>query len=82
MPAPATAATTPAAAPPKRICCACPETRKPRDECVMMHGEESCFRACTIITYICLLPLRPMIPLIATSGQEHSVSAERCSKRD
>ena len=34
--------------------------------------------ACTIITYICLLPLRPTIPLIATSGQEHSVSAERC----
>ena len=27
---------------PKRICCACPETRKPRDECTMMHGEEKC----------------------------------------
>ena len=27
---------------PKRICCACPETRKPRDECTMMYGEEKC----------------------------------------
>lgn len=25
-----------------RICCACPETKKPRDECVMMNGEENC----------------------------------------
>jgi len=35
-----TAESTPA--PPKRICCACPETRKPRDECVTHHGEENC----------------------------------------
>ena len=25
-----------------KICCACPETRKPRDECTMMYGEEKC----------------------------------------
>jgi len=24
----------------KKICCSCPETRKPRDECVVMFGEE------------------------------------------
>jgi len=24
----------------KKICCSCPETRKPRDECVVLHGEE------------------------------------------
>jgi len=23
-------------------CCACPETRKPRDECIMENGEENC----------------------------------------
>ncbi len=28
-------------APPKP-CCACPETRKARDECVLFNGEESC----------------------------------------
>ena len=25
-----------------RICCACPETRKVRDECVVKYGEEAC----------------------------------------
>ena len=25
-----------------RICCACPDTRKIRDECVMHNGEEQC----------------------------------------
>mgnify|MGYP002261644103 CR=1 FL=1 len=25
-----------------RICCACPDTRKDRDECVMHKGEEGC----------------------------------------
>ncbi len=25
-----------------KICCACPETRKARDECVLLHGEEEC----------------------------------------
>ena len=31
--------------PPKpkcKICCACPETRKVRDECVIENGEEKC----------------------------------------
>lgn len=23
-------------------CCACPETKKPRDECIMEKGEENC----------------------------------------
>lgn len=23
-------------------CCACPETKKPRDECIMQKGEENC----------------------------------------
>jgi len=23
-------------------CCACPETRKPRDECIAAKGEENC----------------------------------------
>ena len=23
-------------------CCACPETKKPRDECIMEKGEEHC----------------------------------------
>eukprot|EP00965_Chrysotila_dentata_P252880 6210927-Pleurochrysis_carterae.AAC.1 len=32
------------AAPPKRICCACPETRKLRDECIANQGEEHCER--------------------------------------
>ena len=27
---------------PKKICCACPDTRKPRDECVVMNGEDKC----------------------------------------
>lgn len=27
---------------PLKICCACPNTRKPRDECVIMHGEDNC----------------------------------------
>eukprot|EP00967_Tisochrysis_lutea_P075636 scaffold101977_cov40-Tisochrysis_lutea.AAC.4 len=37
-------APTPAAdeKPKLKICCACPETRKPRDECVVEKGEEQC----------------------------------------
>lgn len=37
-----------AAAPPfeskpkKKICCACPETKKLRDECIVQHGEDAC----------------------------------------
>lgn len=26
----------------KKICCACPETRKPRDECVVKFEEKNC----------------------------------------
>lgn len=26
----------------KKICCSCPETKKPRDECIVMKGEENC----------------------------------------
>ncbi|KAE8678087.1 Cytochrome c oxidase copper chaperone [Hibiscus syriacus] len=38
------AKTTPAAEskPKKKICCACPETKKLRDECIVEHGEEAC----------------------------------------
>ena len=25
-----------------KICCACPDTRKDRDECILHHGEEGC----------------------------------------
>ncbi|GFP79682.1 cytochrome c oxidase copper chaperone 1 [Phtheirospermum japonicum] len=28
--------------PKKRICCACPDTKKLRDECVVEHGESAC----------------------------------------
>ncbi|KAL3677549.1 hypothetical protein R1sor_027497 [Riccia sorocarpa] len=28
--------------PKKKICCACPTTKKLRDECMVMHGEEAC----------------------------------------
>ena len=30
------------AAPKKKMCCACPETKQARDECVALHGEEAC----------------------------------------
>ena len=26
----------------KKICCSCPDTKKLRDECVVMKGEENC----------------------------------------
>lgn len=28
--------------PKKRICCACPDTKKLRDECIVEHGESAC----------------------------------------
>ena len=28
--------------PKKKMCCACPETKKDRDECVILNGEEAC----------------------------------------
>jgi cytochrome c oxidase assembly protein subunit 17 len=27
---------------PKRICCACPETKLERDQCIIQNGEEAC----------------------------------------
>eukprot|EP00051_Salpingoeca_urceolata_P016152 m.213250 g.213250 ORF g.213250 m.213250 type:complete len:72 (-) comp18602_c0_seq5:1103-1318(-) len=32
------------ASPPEGLkpCCACPETRKPRDQCIVENGEEAC----------------------------------------
>jgi cytochrome c oxidase assembly protein subunit 17 len=38
----AAAVGVPAEAPKKKICCACPETKKLRDECVVEHGEDAC----------------------------------------
>ncbi|EFA75384.1 hypothetical protein PPL_11461 [Heterostelium album PN500] len=32
-----------AAAPKKKICCACPDTKKLRDECILTNGEDKCF---------------------------------------
>ncbi|OIT00415.1 PREDICTED: cytochrome c oxidase copper chaperone 1-like isoform X2 [Nicotiana attenuata] len=28
--------------PKKKICCACPETKKLRDECIVEHGQSAC----------------------------------------
>lgn len=28
--------------PNKKICCACPESKKARDECIVLNGEEAC----------------------------------------
>eukprot|EP01133_Synstelium_polycarpum_P007786 gene7786-9135_t len=38
----AVAAALPTAEAPKKICCACPETKKVRDECIMTNGEDKC----------------------------------------
>lgn len=27
---------------PKKICCACPDTKKARDECMVLNGEDAC----------------------------------------
>lgn len=35
-------ATAPDTKPKKKICCACPDTKKLRDECVVEHGEAAC----------------------------------------
>ncbi|KAK4745838.1 hypothetical protein SAY87_012150 [Trapa incisa] len=35
-------APTPESKPKKKICCACPDTKKLRDECIVQHGEEAC----------------------------------------
>lgn len=36
------AASPPDSKPKKKICCACPETKKLRDECIVLHGEDAC----------------------------------------
>lgn len=28
--------------PKKKMCCACPESKKARDECIVLNGEEAC----------------------------------------
>ncbi|MBA0809365.1 hypothetical protein Gohar_025026 [Gossypium harknessii] len=66
-----TATSGPESKPKKKICCACPETKKLRDECIVEHGEEACakwieaHRICLraegfnvpnfIILYVCLV---------------------------
>ncbi|KAK9269166.1 hypothetical protein L1049_000935 [Liquidambar formosana] len=35
-------ASGPDSKPKKRICCACPDTKKLRDECIVEHGEAAC----------------------------------------
>lgn len=35
-------APAPESKPKKKICCACPETKKLRDECIVEHGEDAC----------------------------------------
>lgn len=30
------------AKPKKKICCACPDTKKLRDECIVEHGQSAC----------------------------------------
>uniref|UniRef100_A0A7N0ZRU6 Cytochrome c oxidase copper chaperone n=1 Tax=Kalanchoe fedtschenkoi TaxID=63787 RepID=A0A7N0ZRU6_KALFE len=37
-----TALTTETNKPKKKICCACPDTKRLRDECVVEHGEAAC----------------------------------------
>ncbi|KAI8007898.1 Cytochrome c oxidase copper chaperone 1 [Camellia lanceoleosa] len=38
----AIAASGPDSKPKKKICCACPDTKKLRDECIVEHGEDAC----------------------------------------
>lgn len=30
--------------PKKKICCACPDTKKARDECIVINGEDACIQ--------------------------------------
>ncbi|ANM65679.1 putative cytochrome c oxidase copper chaperone, cysteine alpha-hairpin motif superfamily [Arabidopsis thaliana] len=39
---PSKAAASAETKPKKRICCACPDTKKLRDECIVEHGESAC----------------------------------------
>ncbi|XP_077231675.1 cytochrome c oxidase copper chaperone 2-like [Tasmannia lanceolata] len=36
------AESTPDPKPKKKICCACPDTKRLRDECIVEHGEDAC----------------------------------------
>lgn len=38
----ATTTTCEVSKPKKKICCACPDTKKLRDECIVEHGEAAC----------------------------------------
>ncbi|ONM55026.1 Cytochrome c oxidase copper chaperone [Zea mays] len=38
---PATTAPAPGSKP-KKICCACPDTKKLRDDCIVQNGEDAC----------------------------------------
>ena len=42
LPPAAAAAASSDAKPKKKICCACPETKAPRDACIGEHGPEGC----------------------------------------
>uniref|UniRef100_A0A0D9XDT6 Cytochrome c oxidase copper chaperone n=1 Tax=Leersia perrieri TaxID=77586 RepID=A0A0D9XDT6_9ORYZ len=35
-------APSPDTKPKKKMCCACPDTKKLRDECIVQHGEDAC----------------------------------------
>ncbi|KAE9585192.1 putative cytochrome c oxidase copper chaperone, cysteine alpha-hairpin motif superfamily [Lupinus albus] len=37
-----TATTSGVSKPKKKICCACPDTKRLRDECIVEHGETAC----------------------------------------
>jgi cytochrome c oxidase assembly protein subunit 17 len=39
---PAEPVPAPETKPKKKICCACPDTKKLRDDCIMQHGEGTC----------------------------------------
>jgi cytochrome c oxidase assembly protein subunit 17 len=39
---PATTAPAPETKPKKKICCACPDTKKLRDDCIVQNGEDAC----------------------------------------
>ncbi|KAF8657727.1 hypothetical protein HU200_037532 [Digitaria exilis] len=39
---PATTAPVSETKPKKKICCACPDTKKLRDDCIVQNGEDAC----------------------------------------
>jgi len=39
---PVTTAPAPETKPKKKICCACPDTKKLRDDCIVQNGEDAC----------------------------------------